>query len=293
MEQAGNRALEELKYKRDLERSAVTTLTPEEEAAAGLPSEGVYQRAGTGAISRVETPAVAETYGPVISGDQAKALGLDPTKSYQLNQKTNQYDQVGGGGTSVTINPPSAETSAKLGLARGFLDNYDSILKSVDAGEMTGGGYISGVQLGRGNGGTQYRNLKQGTEALIRIMTGAGMSENEAVERSQQFEPQITDDAPTLRSKVQGLKQAIDNVIQGVQTRGQPGAAAQPDTAAPDAGGGTPPADGGRDLTNAPDDQVPQKNDYVVKNGITYVYSGQGDPADTSNWIVKQQQGGQ
>ena len=64
--------------------------------------------------------------------------GLDPTKSYQLNQQTGQYDQVGGGGTNVTINPPSAETAAKLGLANGFLDNYDTILKSAQAGEMTG-----------------------------------------------------------------------------------------------------------------------------------------------------------
>jgi hypothetical protein len=50
---------------------------------------------------------------------------------------------------------------------------------------------------------------------------------------------------------------------------------------------------GGQDLTNAPDDVVPKKGDYVVKTGTTYVYSGEGDPSDTKNWTVKQQQGGQ
>jgi hypothetical protein len=201
-------------------RAAVKTLTPEEEIAEfGAERPGTYQRKGTGDITLVDEPAVPEQWVdiPAPQGE---------TGQWQQSTKTGEKMRRGASGTNITVNPPSAETSAKLGLAQGFLDNYDSILKSVDAGEMTGGGFISGVQLGRGNGGTQYRNLKQGTEALIRILTGAGMSENEAVERAQQYEPQVTDDAPTLRSKVQGLKQAIDNVIQGVQTRGQPGAAA-------------------------------------------------------------------
>ena len=38
-------------------------------------------------------------FGPVITGDAAKALGLDPTKSYQQNLSTGQYDPIGGGTT--------------------------------------------------------------------------------------------------------------------------------------------------------------------------------------------------
>lgn len=202
------------------------------------------------------------TYGPVLTGDAAKAVGLDPTKSYQMNQKTQQYDQVGGGGTSVTVNPPSAETAAKLGLANGFLDNYDAILQSAQAGEMTGTGWITGVQLGRGNGGAQYRNLLQGTEALVRLLTGAGMSEGEARSRVQQFEPAALDDAPTLVSKISGLKQALDNVKGAVADRAgsaAPGAPAPAATPAPGGGAAPQPTirpDGTVDFGNMTPDQI-------------------------------------
>jgi hypothetical protein len=183
---------------------------------------------------RRQAEAERVTYGPVLTGEAAKAIGLDPTKSYQMNNKTQQYDQVGGGGTSVTVNPPSAEVAAKLGLANGFLDNYDAILQSAQAGEMTGTGWITGVQMGRGNGGAQYRNLLQGTEALVRLLTGAGMSEGEARSRVKQFEPAALDDAPTLVSKIGGLKQALDNVRGAVNDRANAGTA-------PGAAGGAPP----------------------------------------------------
>jgi hypothetical protein len=154
--------------------------------------------------------------------DMPPPPGAKEGQLYQRNSVTGEVRTAGGAaGTSVTINPPSAETGAKLGLANGFLDNYDAIIASAQAGEMTGGGYISGVQLGRGNGGAQYRNLLQGTEAMVRLLTGAGMSEGEARQRVVQYEPALTDDADTLVSKIQGLKQALNNVTEGVQTRGQ------------------------------------------------------------------------
>ena len=169
-----------------------------------------------------------------LTPEEATKLGLDPTKDYQRSGLTGKVDQIGGGGTSVTVNPPSAETSAKLGLAKGFTDNYESIIRSAEAGEMTGGGYISSVQLGRGPGGEAYRNLLQGTEAMVRLLTGAGMSEGEARSRVVQYEPALTDDAPTLVSKIKGLKQALDNVAEGVQTRGRENAET-PDATTPEA----------------------------------------------------------
>jgi hypothetical protein len=154
--------------------------------------------------------------------DMPPQPGAKEGQLYQRNSVTGEVRTAGGqAGDSITINPPSAETGAKLGLANGFLDNYDAVLASAQAGEMTGGGYISGVQLGRGNGGAQYRNLLQGTEAMVRLLTGAGMSEGEARQRVVQYEPALTDDADTLVSKIQGLKQALNNVTEGVQTRGR------------------------------------------------------------------------
>jgi hypothetical protein len=154
--------------------------------------------------------------------DIAAPDGAKPGQLYQRNSQTGEVRTAGGGsGTEVTINPPSAETGAKLGLAQGFFDNYDDIVAAAQAGEMTGGGYFSGVQLGRGAGGIAYRNLLQGTEAMVRLLTGAGMNENEARQRVTQYEPALTDDVPTLVSKIQGLHQALTNVQEGVMTRGQ------------------------------------------------------------------------
>lgn len=146
------------------------------------------------------------------------------TGQWQQNSQTGEKMKRGGAGAgvNVTVNPPSAEMGGKIGLANGFLDNYDAILASAGAGEMTGTNWLSAVQFGRGNGGAMYRNLLQGTEGLVRIMTGAGVSEGEARSRVAQYEPAFTDDVPTLVSKIQGLKQAIDNVIEGVETRGDP-----------------------------------------------------------------------
>lgn len=43
------------------------------------------------------------SYGQPITGKAAGDLGLDPSRSYQLNERTGQYDPVGGG-AGVTIN---------------------------------------------------------------------------------------------------------------------------------------------------------------------------------------------
>ena len=200
---------------------------------------------------------------------------------------------------------PSAETSAKIGLSEGFTDNFDAILKSVDAGELTGLNWVPSVGFGRGNGGTQYRNIRQGTEGLIRLLTGAGMNEGEARDRVTSYEPSITDDAPTLRNKIVQLKQAIDNVTQAVQTRGNKAAASDPDLgkpghgspAEPDAGGGDPnkpPASGGGDpeipaLTGKDWGSDPTKVDMkALKPGDIFngtVFLG-GDPTDNKSWAV-------
>lgn len=60
--------------------------------------------------SRQATEAGRPKYGPVVTGDAAKALGLDGTKSYQLNQTTGQYDPIGTG-QGVTINTGDASSA--------------------------------------------------------------------------------------------------------------------------------------------------------------------------------------
>jgi hypothetical protein len=62
-------------------------------------------------FARDQANAARANYGPVITGDAAKALGLDATKSYQKNSTTGQYDPIGTG-TGVTIN--TGDTSSAL-----------------------------------------------------------------------------------------------------------------------------------------------------------------------------------
>lgn len=54
-----------------------------------------------------------DVYGPVITGEQAKALNLDPTKSYQLNKSTGQYDAIGGGGITIGTGEKLSEALVK------------------------------------------------------------------------------------------------------------------------------------------------------------------------------------
>lgn len=52
-----------------------------------------------------------ESYGPVISGDAAAKLGLDPKGQYQLNLATGQYEHVSSGAASTTVNVGSDKLS--------------------------------------------------------------------------------------------------------------------------------------------------------------------------------------
>lgn len=62
-------------------------------------------------FARSQSEAGRAAYGPVITGEAAKAAGLDATKSYQMNKTTGQYDPIGTG-QGVTIN--TGDTSSKL-----------------------------------------------------------------------------------------------------------------------------------------------------------------------------------
>jgi hypothetical protein len=207
----------------------VKTVTGEEAKAAGLDPTRTWQIGTSGKATDI-TPEVPESY-RAPTADEVKMYNLDPAKSWRVNAKTGKPEEVGGGG--VTIQNVPAEMAAKIGLADEFLANYDSIRKSAAAGDMTGlFDYQKAVGLGRGTGGEAYRQLKSGSEALVRMLTGAGKSETEAQDEASQYLPTFTDDAATLVNKIDGLKSRLDRVRAGVTSnRNAP--------AAPDSGTAT------------------------------------------------------
>jgi hypothetical protein len=176
-----------------------------------------------------------------VTGDQAKAMGLDPTRTWQVDYsgKANditptpqahfvdippppgaqpgtqwQVNTVTGekqakGGT-VSLLPP--EAAARIGMAQHFLGEFDNVMKEVDAGNLTGTGYVSSVLFGRGTGGDAYRTIQSGSDALLRGLTGQGMSESEAAKYVKRYEPAATDDAATLHNKLLGLRTDLQNV---------------------------------------------------------------------------------
>lgn len=178
-----------------------------------------------------------DQYGDIVTGDAAKALGLDPSMPWQKDLKTGKWEKPGGGGINIQTVP--AEVGARVALGDDFLSNIDEVRRSAAAGEMTGPiDYSTAVLGGRGSGGNAYRMLVQGSEALIRQLTGAGKSQSEAESQARQFLPTFTDDAQTLTAKVDSLGRQLKATRVG-STAGRNFPAA-PTTGAPTATGQLP-----------------------------------------------------
>lgn len=127
-----------------------------------------------------------------------------------------------------------AEVAARLGLAKSFLGQLPEIRKRVQAGELTGA--IDGV-LGRlniGGAGELKRQISSGSEALLRNLTGAGMSIEEAKKYVARYEPEFNDSAETVMSKLAQLERELRSV-NDVVSKGRGGSVLEPPAAAPSA----------------------------------------------------------
>lgn len=103
----GQMMLQQLaQYRRDREARAQEAAINARELGE---EQASYQRNRNDTLA--DNAAKQVKYGQVITGDAAAKLGLDPTKSYQQNELTRQYDPVGGG-AGVTIN--TGDTSGAL-----------------------------------------------------------------------------------------------------------------------------------------------------------------------------------
>lgn len=107
----------------------------------------------------------------------------------------------------------SSETAARLGLARKFIDESQSIRSDIEKGKMSGIDYY----LNRGDAGDLYRRIEDGSEALVRNLTGAGMNENEAKTYAARFLPGNFDGNETVLKKFDNLVKNLQAVQQRVQ----------------------------------------------------------------------------
>jgi hypothetical protein len=106
--------------------------------------------------------------------------------------------------------PPSGEVAARVGLGRAFLDQVGDIRSRIEKGEYIGsiGARVQG-QLGQGAAGEIRRSIDEGADALIRGLTGAGMSIQEAQNYARRYQFSPIDTQQTALSKLDGLERAL------------------------------------------------------------------------------------
>lgn len=112
--------------------------------------------------------------------------------------------------------PLGGELAARIGLGNQFLDNdLPEIRKQIDAGALGGNlnpyGVVAAAQMATGSGvpGEINRRVSTGIDALMRNLTGAGMSESEAKAYADRYRPQAIDSVEKIRSKLGGLEKDL------------------------------------------------------------------------------------
>ncbi len=99
-----------------------------------------------------------------------------------------------------------AEVAGRAGLAQSFLNEAPTIRKQIEDGTVTGWVDNANARLNSQSGAAAvYRKLEDGTEAMQRMLTGAGMPQSEAASYARRFLPDATDDSKSAMNKFDNL----------------------------------------------------------------------------------------
>lgn len=139
----------------------------------------------------------------------------------------------------------SAETAARVGLSDKFLKDAPAIREEIKKGGLgTTFGYETDLGLnldflfGTRGAGELYRRFEDGSEALVRNLTGAGMNKEEAESYAKRYLPGYTDTRETVLLKLDNLEKNLQAVINRVETgRGRAGIDAGTPPPPPQTGG--------------------------------------------------------
>lgn len=101
------------------------------------------------------------------------------------------------------------ELAARIGMADSFLQQLPDIKKKVKAGETTGVFDQTLAMGGIGESGQLYRQMQSGTDALMRLLTGAGMNESEARSYAERYLPTYRDTAQSAAQKLDQLEREL------------------------------------------------------------------------------------
>lgn len=123
-----------------------------------------------------------------------------------------------------------AELAARIGMADSFLEQAPSIKAELEAGAATG--VWDRARAGVDSSSEQasvLRKMKSGTDALQRMLTGAGMPISEAAQYAERYLPTYTDNAESAAEKLDQLTRELQSMKDmAMRGRGESGDGAPP-----------------------------------------------------------------
>jgi hypothetical protein len=112
----------------------------------------------------------------------------------------------GGPGTELP-----AELAARIAVADDGLKVLPSIIERAANGDLTGALDWAWGTVGRGQQGKDRRDIKGASEAITRLLTGAGMNNAEVAAEAWMYTPTATDDAATVVHKLTRLYEKLES----------------------------------------------------------------------------------
>lgn len=97
------------------------------------------------------------------------------------------------------------ELAARVGMAKSFIAKAPELRQKLANGEVTGWWDQSLAEGGYGDRGQIYQDLQSGVDALMRLMTGAGMNQTEAEQYASRYLPTKRDTAAEAANKLDRL----------------------------------------------------------------------------------------
>jgi hypothetical protein len=170
--------------------------------------------------------ALAQRVKPADIGEKYQGYLSAKAEGYTGDWMQYQADTKAAGVTVNTGQIP-AEMGARIGLGDNFLDelNVASInggpplrerIKTVFGGDVASQTAARGqLASGMGEPAAIWRRVESGKEALIRQLTGAGKSEEEAKDQAARYSIGPTDSVTTMLDKMDGLERDLQSTRGG------------------------------------------------------------------------------
>ncbi len=162
---------------------------------------------------------------------EAERIGLDRQRLGLEKRRVDIAEKKGDSGLTIDpitgaitasgfkTKPIPAEIAARMALAESYATQVPDILGAIGEGQTDSMANRAGIAVNVGKGAAVARRQKSGVDALIRNLTGAGMTVSEAEQYAGRYAIQATDGVETQRNKVLQLVQELRNIDSTLKTQ--------------------------------------------------------------------------